>query len=131
MLTDILPSSLIRLCLITIGEDFVDVIVVITRYFGGIKLGTGGLSRAYYDCAKFGLQQVSKMKLIDYKTIKLTANVKDVSVIYHAINTMNLVKLSESFNSDNTVTVEANADRANIFLIEQKLSQICKGKVKF
>ena len=131
MLIDIFHSYLTRSRIITVGEDFVDVIVIVTRFFGGIKLGTGGLSRAYYDCAKFGLEKVSKMKLIDYKTIKLTADVKDISIIYHAINTMNLVKLNESFNSDNTVTVEANADLANIVLIEQKLSQICKGKVKF
>lgn len=114
-----------------IGDDFVDIIVLITRYFGGVKLGTGGLSRAYYDCAKFGLEKVNKIKLIDYKTIKLTADIRDISVIYHAINVINLVKLNESFNADNTITVSVNADEANMEIIEQELSKICKGKVKF
>jgi len=114
-----------------IGEDFVDIIVLVTRYFGGIKLGTGGLSRAYYDCAKAGLEKVNKVKLIDYKTIKLTADIGDISVVYHAINTINLVKLNELFNADNTVTVLANADIANIVEIEKELTKICKGKVKF
>jgi putative IMPACT (imprinted ancient) family translation regulator len=105
--------------------------VLVTRYFGGIKLGTGGLSRAYYDCAKAGLEKVNKVKLIDYKTIKLTADIRDISVVYHAINTINLVKLNELFNADNTVTVLANADIANIVEIEKELTKICKGKVKF
>ena len=32
-----------------------DAVIVVTRYFGGIKLGTGGLARAYTSTAKLGL----------------------------------------------------------------------------
>lgn len=37
------------------GAEIGDVIVVVTRYFGGTKLGTGGLVRAYGDAAREGL----------------------------------------------------------------------------
>lgn len=37
-------------------EDLRNVVVVITRYFGGVKLGTGGLIRAYTKGAKIGLE---------------------------------------------------------------------------
>ena len=37
-------------------EDLRNVVVVITRYFGGIKLGAGGLIRAYTKGAKIGLE---------------------------------------------------------------------------
>lgn len=37
------------------GSDIGDAIVVVTRYFGGTKLGTGGLVRAYGDAARAGL----------------------------------------------------------------------------
>lgn len=40
------------------GSDIGDVIVVVTRYFGGTKLGTGGLVRAYGDAARTGLSAV-------------------------------------------------------------------------
>ena len=33
-----------------------DAVIVVTRYFGGIKLGTGGLARAYTSTAKLGLE---------------------------------------------------------------------------
>ena len=34
------------------SEDLTNIVLVITRYFGGIKLGTGGLARAYTHAAK-------------------------------------------------------------------------------
>ncbi|NLY37928.1 MAG: YigZ family protein [Firmicutes bacterium] len=39
------------------GAGLSDIIVVGTRYFGGVKLGIGGLTRAYRDCAKLCLEQ--------------------------------------------------------------------------
>jgi uncharacterized YigZ family protein len=43
-----------------------DVAVVVTRYFGGTKLGTGGLMRAYSDCVKAALDRVKTTDFIDY-----------------------------------------------------------------
>ena len=39
-----------------VNEGITNVVVVVTRYFGGIKLGTGGLVRAYTNSAKLGLE---------------------------------------------------------------------------
>ena len=39
-----------------VNEGITNVVVVVTRYFGGIKLGTGGLVRAYTSSAKLGLE---------------------------------------------------------------------------
>lgn len=40
-----------------VGAKITDVVIVVTRYFGGIKLGTGGLARAYTSVAKAGLEE--------------------------------------------------------------------------
>lgn len=42
---------------ILLAEELRDVCVVVTRYFGGILLGTGGLTRAYRDAVKEGLNR--------------------------------------------------------------------------
>ena len=39
-----------------VSEGITNVVIVVTRYFGGIKLGTGGLVRAYTSSAKLGLE---------------------------------------------------------------------------
>ena len=39
-----------------VSEEITNVCLVVTRYFGGIKLGTGGLVRAYTSSAKLGIE---------------------------------------------------------------------------
>lgn len=39
-----------------VSAGITNVVIVVTRYFGGIKLGTGGLARAYTSSAKLGLE---------------------------------------------------------------------------
>ncbi len=43
-------------------KDLVNVLVVVTRYFGGIKLGAGGLIRAYSQAAREGLDEAGLVK---------------------------------------------------------------------
>lgn len=55
-----------------VQEGITNVAIVVTRYFGGIKLGTGGLVRAYTGSAKLGLEaagicDVREMSVFSYK----------------------------------------------------------------
>lgn len=55
-----------------VKEEITNVVIVVTRYFGGIKLGTGGLVRAYTSSAKLGLEaagicQVKEMSVMQFK----------------------------------------------------------------
>lgn len=43
--------------------DIVQTLVVVTRYFGGTKLGTGGLTRAYAEAARLCLEKTGRRKL--------------------------------------------------------------------
>lgn len=53
-------------------ENLVDTVVVVTRYFGGILLGTGGLARAYGQTAKLGITDavIVERNLCDIVSIK-------------------------------------------------------------
>lgn len=53
-------------------EQMTDIVLVITRYFGGVKLGTGGLARAYTGTAKLALEaagicEIKEMALLEGK----------------------------------------------------------------
>ena len=47
------------------GEGLTNLAVVVTRYFGGIKLGTGGLARAYTAAAKLGLDAAGRCEVME------------------------------------------------------------------
>lgn len=72
-----------------VKEGITNVAVVVTRYFGGIKLGTGGLVRAYTGSAKLGIeaaeicsvQEICRMKIsIEYTSLAKLQNLAAASL---------------------------------------------------
>jgi uncharacterized YigZ family protein len=55
-------------------NDITNFVCVVTRYFGGIKLGAGGLVRAYSKSASENLHQMNIVPIIEYGYIKITFN---------------------------------------------------------
>ena len=54
------------------GADVGDIVLVVTRYFGGIKLGTGGLVRAYGDAARAAIAAMTTHEKIERRQLGLT-----------------------------------------------------------
>ena len=50
-------------------EGVTNLCLVVTRYFGGIKLGTGGLVRAYTNIAKSGLEKAGKVEVLELEEL--------------------------------------------------------------
>ena len=75
-------------------EDVRDVAVVVTRYFGGIKLGTGGLVRAYTKGAKIALEAAKIITKVLYQVVI-------VSVDYTMLGTLqNQLRLKQYDTKD-------------------------------
>ncbi len=53
-------------------RNLTNVLIVVTRYFGGIKLGTGGLGRAYREAANAALDQAAVVERFAMQTCRLT-----------------------------------------------------------
>lgn len=54
------------------NEGITDIVIVVTRYFGGVKLGTGGLVRAYTNMAKLGLENSEIIDMLTYNVVELS-----------------------------------------------------------
>jgi len=52
------------------GNDLINALVVVVRYFGGIKLGAGGLTRAYGNAAKQVIETAKLSEYVEYAQIK-------------------------------------------------------------
>ncbi|MGL5650158.1 MAG: YigZ family protein [Paraclostridium sp.] len=66
-------------------EDLRDVVVVVTRYFGGIKLGAGGLVRAYTKGAKIGLEAGKIIEKIMYQEVKIKIDYNQLGKVQNEI----------------------------------------------
>jgi putative IMPACT (imprinted ancient) family translation regulator len=49
------------------GKDIINALILVIRYFGGVKLGAGGLTRAYGHMAKQVIEVNSLKKKLDYQ----------------------------------------------------------------
>jgi len=82
------------------GEDFINVAILVVRYFGGIKLGIGGLVRAYSTSAKLAIAECESFvyeKLIEYEFKTLYSNIQRVEYI---LRELNIGILNREFLSD-------------------------------
>lgn len=74
-------------------------LVVVTRYFGGILLGTGGLVRAYSQAAKLGIEQAGVVKRCLCNEIKITCDYNLLGKVQKFIE-KNEIKLKEISYAD-------------------------------
>ncbi|MGL5347822.1 MAG: YigZ family protein [Peptostreptococcaceae bacterium] len=69
-------------------EDLRDVVVVVTRYFGGIKLGAGGLVRAYTKGAKVGIEAAKVIEKVMYQEIRIKIDYNQLGKVQNEIMNM-------------------------------------------
>lgn len=83
-------------------ENIVNTLVIVTRYFGGILLGTGGLVKAYSESTKLALEQAKITKIEEGFIYKIEINYSDLdSFKYYLKN--NEIKLVKEEYFENVV----------------------------
>jgi len=73
------------------GHEFTNVLVVVTRYYGGTKLGTGGLVRAYGDAAGLALDASSREEVIPRTEVVIEFDYDDTSPAMHTVSQFDVV----------------------------------------
>ncbi len=84
------------------GRDLVNTLVVVVRYFGGTKLGVGGLIRAYGGSAAKLLDQTKTRKIIKHAIIKITTPHKNYSDVMFVMEQMDL-KFDQEYNVNGAI----------------------------
>ena len=82
------------------GQGCDRVMVVVTRWFGGIKLGAGGLVRAYGGAASECLRNAERKPLIAMAHIVIVCGFEHVGAVHQLIAHHEAHKQSETFTSD-------------------------------
>ena len=126
------------------GEKLENIVVVVTRYFGGILLGTGGLVRAYGKSAKEGVLAGKIVEMDLYSTIEICCDYSTSGKIQYEIENNNYilnnidytelvkftvyVKENEKENFQKHI-INISNNKANVFIGETVFLKLIDGKV--
>jgi uncharacterized YigZ family protein len=110
-----------------VNEDLKNVVVVVTRYFGGVLLGTGGLVRAYTSTTKLGLEEAGITLKILCKKFKININYDLLGKIQNKLLAHSAI--IEGIEYTDKVSITFLSEIANIEKIEKDITEITLGKV--
>ena len=110
------------------GSGLGDVAVVVTRYFGGTQLGTGGLVRAYSEAVRLVVEAVPRAEKVLSYTLMLAFPYPYLERVRLLVAAQGGWVLDESFAADVTLTAQVRVEKLSAF--QSSLSELTKGKVQ-
>ena len=110
------------------GRGLCDVCIVVTRYFGGTLLGTGGLVRAYTEAAKACIEATDMVTKCLVVPMKLTTNYTDLGKIQYLLNNQEIPIIDSAYGEDVVLQIEVLADEVE--QIKKKLVEATAGRIQ-
>lgn len=111
------------------GKHCDRVLALITRWFGGIKLGTGGLSRAYSGVTARCLQQAKLIAIVPHLECKLYCNYNEWPILENKLQTINALILEKHFVANGAV-LKLTIPEQQLNPLQQWLNNLTRGRIK-
>ena len=106
----------------------VDAVVVVTRYFGGILLGGGGLIRAYGHGASIAVANAGIATMVPCQTLELVFDYAMYGKISYLLPDYKVETLASDFGEQVTMTVKMRKERVEAF--SKQLSELTAGALE-
>lgn len=103
-----------------------NVLCIVIRYFGGIKLGAGGLIRAYCSSVSEALNKTEIINVVNGKKIELTFSYDDIKKVNHILNDINIVDKQFDENVKYIIIVKEK----NVNSLINQLTELCNIKIR-
>jgi uncharacterized YigZ family protein len=98
------------------GAGLFDVADVVVRWFGGVKLGTGGLSRAYRESASETLKRAEIVDHYVYDRVTVAAPFDRISDVYRLVSPPDVILINEHFGDTNEFAFDVRRSKRDDFL---------------
>jgi len=113
-----------------IGQNYYNILVAVIRYYGGTKLGTGGLSRAYQRAAREILSQTDRKSVLIKNMLKILFAYELLGEVRRVINHFALEIITEKYGGKN-IKMEIWIPVREFEKIQNHFIKTSKGKIKF
>ena len=97
------------------ADDVFEAGVVVVRWYGGVKLGTGGLSRAYRDTAAQTLAGARRLDRYRYARFDVVVPFDAFGKAYHLVDPPHVLLSGETFGETNVFAFDVRESRAGAF----------------
>jgi uncharacterized YigZ family protein len=87
------------------GQDLINTVIGVIRYFGGIKLGTGGLTRAYGAAAKQAIAEASIVKWVEMAQMTLEIDYAQLQLLEYQLKQLRGEIIQQNFTDKVVVTL--------------------------
>ncbi|MCH7877916.1 MAG: YigZ family protein [candidate division Zixibacteria bacterium] len=108
------------------GLGVTNTLVVVTRYFGGTKLGVGGLVRAYGEAAGLALEKACLIEKFDYDEFALTIDFSAYQGLQGLISRVGGIVIDSQFSENVQVRVNVRRSLADEF--SREFIELTHGK---
>ncbi|OAI26344.1 IMPACT family protein [Methylomonas koyamae] len=101
------------------GKQLINLVVAVVRYFGGIKLGAGGLTRAYGNVAKAVIEAADIVDYVEFAEVDLTLDYSRLQPLEYQLKKLDGSILAQEFSDNVRLTVKLpkhNLPSLNAFL---------------
>lgn len=110
-------------------SEITDIAVVVTRYFGGILLGTGGLVRAYSEAARAVLDAAEVEEILAAKQFKIECEYADYDILNKLLEGFKVKIMSTDFADKISITLGVVAEQFDA--LNEKYTDTFCGKMPF
>lgn len=110
------------------GQGLDGVVVVVTRWFGGILLGSGGLIRAYGGTAALCLREAEKERLVETISGTVTCGFSDLALVQARLGALSSVQASVQAFTEGGATLSVLAPKSEASVIERLLTDLTSGR---
>ena len=111
-----------------VKEGITNVAVVVTRYFGGIKLGTGGLVRAYTSSAKLGLEAAGLCDVEEMSVLTCEVEYSHLAKIQNLAGESGAVFAIEDIRYTDVVSMDLSCLPEDTEAVESLLANLTAGR---
>ena len=100
---------------VLLNENVHNTLIVVTRYFGGTLLGTGGLVRAYGQSSKAGLKAAAVCKVCEGLSFKVTTDYNSIGKIKYIMAQMGITDTEEEYGADVSINIKMKKEDFDTF----------------
>ena len=97
------------------GRNLTNALVVVILYYGGTKLGTGGLVRAYDEAASLALDAATVKEIIPRTALSFVFDYDDTSPAMHTISQFDVIVLETSYSERTSMTLGIRTSQVDSF----------------